>query len=273
MFRIDLNKVIDLRKVDWNTPTSGSSDGILPKSTFIFKGKKVYAKLGSYSTPYGVYGREPLIELINSRIGALLMLPVLEFSLIKCCVILEGKQLITFAAISNDFKPHEIVGYSIKKWYSKYKIGNEMPIDTIKRYRLQDNIYKQFVYDYIICNLDRHGKNTEILLGNNNIRIAPFFDNSLTFITNRPDNEIKSKKKFNEQIMVNNFIGTRSLKDNLNLIDSNIQIRNILNSDRQKLFQGLSSITSRQFRDYVWCMLNWRVSDVKQQGIHFIQWR
>ena len=46
-------------------------------------------------------------------------------------------------------------------------------------------IYKQFVYDYIICNMDRHGKNTEILINYDNprdIRVAPFFDNSFTVL-------------------------------------------------------------------------------------------
>lgn len=50
---------------------------------------------------------------------------------------------------------------------------------------LRKTIYEQFVFDYIICNMDRHGKNTEILINEENpsdIKMAPFFDNSFTIL-------------------------------------------------------------------------------------------
>lgn len=167
------------------------------------------------------------------------------------------------------------MGISIEKWYRRFRKGNETPIDTIRRHNLEDSIYKQFVYDYIIMNLDRHGKNTEVLIGNNinTMSIAPFFDNSLTFLTNRPVDELKRKVQFNDSSRVNDFIGSMNLGSNLELIDKNIILRNPSDLDRQELFQGMAAITTRQFRDYIWYTLNRRVENVKSKRIPFIQWR
>lgn len=273
MGKIDLANIADLRNIDWTLPISGSSDGILPKSVITKGNRKFYLKLGSYSEPYGFYGIEPIMELVNSRIGYLLRLPVLDFSLLGCIVNINGRQIKTIASISKDYKGTS-VGISIEKWYSKYRNGNELPIDTIRRYGLQYQIYKQFLFDYIICNLDRHGKNTEVLVGNNisSLDIAPFFDNSLTFITNRPENEIKDKVQFNDRARVNNYIGTMNLAENIHLIDRYIKVRTPKDSDRQMLFQGLASVTTRQFRDYVWYTFNRRIQNVKSERIPFIQW-
>lgn len=39
-----------------------------------------------------------------------------------------------------------------------------------------------FLLDYIICNRDRHGANIEVLQKGDTYRLAPLFDNGLSFM-------------------------------------------------------------------------------------------
>lgn len=68
-------------------------------------------------------------------------------------------------------------GLALGKWNTT--------LDMMMKLGLLQQIYEQFVYDYLICNMDRHGKNNEILIDRENkanMRLAPFFDNSLTVL-------------------------------------------------------------------------------------------
>ena len=272
MSTINLNKIYDFRKLNWDNSNLGSSDGILPKAVIEKNNHKYYLKLGSYSKPFGIYGIEPIIEIINSRIGQILGLPVLDYNLKRCLVNLKGDEISTIVSISNDYAAN-CKQTSFEKVYETMCEPQESTIDFCKRIGIIDSIYKEFLFDFIICNLDRHGKNTEILTNKfGKMNIAPFFDNSLTFISNRTDTDIKENKMYNDEMRVNNYIGTQNLKSNLFLIDKPIKIRVPRKEDRELLFQGLGKITTREFRDYVWNIFLRRVYDARHCGISFIQW-
>lgn len=267
MPKIDLSKVVDLRQVKFNEQLSGSSDGILTKTRI----NSSYIKLGSYSRPYGFYGIEPVMEIINSRIGDVLNLPVLRYGLVKCIVNIDGADILTLASVSTNYVPKQATSVSVEKFCETFQ---ETPLRVLERYGLLTDVYKQFLYDFIILNMDRHGKNTELLVFDNGaLRVAPFFDNSLTFIFNRPENEVKKKVLYNDAISVNNYIGDRNLQANLLKISHRIEVRCPRDTDRAYIFQGLSKVTSRSFRDYVWYMLLRRIDDVRRQKIQAIVWR
>lgn len=272
MDRVDLSKVYDLRHLDFDIGISGSSAGILPKVIVNSSNKRLFIKLSSFSLPYGFYGTEAILELINSRIGEILRLPVLRYGLKAIRVSLKGREYITLASFGADYTSGD-KAISFEKFYEIYSIKGETTLAFIKRLGICESIYKEFVFDYIICNLDRHGKNTEIMTSKTGtIRVAPFFDNSLTFVGLRPQNEIESKAKFNDSIAVNNYIGDRNLLSNLAKIDTPIKVRHPRKEDRQLLFQGLGKITTQKYRDFVWETLNRRVENVKAQRLSVIRW-
>lgn len=273
MHSIDLNKRMDLTQINWAIGISGSSTGILPKSNIVKNNIKYFIKLSSYSEPFGFYGKEALIEFINSRIGQLLGLNVLEYTLSPAIVILDNKRHITLASISKDFTQGKYNSISIEKMYRTFKKEGEYPLDIVSRLGLLDEIYKQFVFDFVICNMDRHSKNNEVITTKQGYSLAPYFDNSLTFILNRTESDIRDKKRYNDETRVNNYIGDMNLLANLYRINRPIVIRTPRKEDRKQLFQGLAAVTTRQYRDYIWDMLNWRVADVKKQRIQAIQWR
>ena len=272
MRRIDLNSMKDLTSIDWALPIHGSSNGVLPKSIINWNRDTLYLKLPSYDEYFGFYGNETIMELINSRIGAILGLPVLDYGLVRANVKLNDTIYETYVSVSRDYAGGNKV-ISFEKYFYINRTGKEEPLAFVKRLNLEQVIYQQFIYDFIICNFDRHSRNNDIILTENSIQLAPFFDNSATFIGKRPDNEIDAKKKYNDQIRVNNFIGTQFLLQNIHLIDREIVLRYPRKADRDLLFQGLDEVTTGIFRDYIWEMLFWRVEDVAREKIPFIRWK
>ena len=268
MSYINLNQVKNLSYLKWEKLDSGTSDGILNKN----KAGNTYLKLASYNKYYGFYGREPLLELINSRIGQILNLPVLDYGLWVADVILDNTKYRTLVSTSKNYALNKKV-VSFERFFTNNRQNNEMPLEFVKRYNWKQFIYKQFIFDFIICNMDRHGKNNDILIDDKKrLSVAPFFDNSLTFVTNRPDNDINQKVTYNDSLRTNNFIGSPYLIENIYNIDETITLRSPKKDDRKELFQGLGKVTTREFRDYVWWLLQERVKDVRKSGIRFIQW-
>lgn len=248
---------------------------MLYKANIIQGNSVYYIKLGQFNLSNGFYGIEPIIELVNSRIGQLLRLPVLEYRLYDQYVDIDNHVYRTLAQISKDYQIRvEVSGKTVK--YNKDQIEQmfnsvkytknlDTPLQLVQQLGLGLEIYKQFVYDYIICNMDRHCKNTEILINQNNprdTRVAPFFDNSFTVLLQRYSSGYKSNFQFNDKMPVNNYIGYNNLLDNVLSIDKTVVVRRPRKDDRQLLFQGLQSVTSRRFRDYTWEMLNDRVNSL-----------
>lgn len=270
---MNINNSLDLRSVNCDKVQSASSPGMLAKANMVINNKEYFLKLGSYNIAYGFYGNEPLFELLNSRVGKLLGFPVLDYDLDYALVNFDNIDYTTLVSISENYVLKNDKRISLSRFYRESRIDNISVLDVLKKFNLEIEIYKLFLYDFIICNIDRHEYNIEILQNNNGFRIAPFFDNSFCFIFNRSSEDIKNKVYYNESTFVNNFVGTRNLKENLFLIDKNIVIRDLQSKDREYLFKGLGNITTREFRDYYWWFINRRVEDVKSYQIPFITFR
>lgn len=275
MKEINLNKNSNLTLVKWDEVTGATTPGMLPKAKINIKNREYYLKLGSYSSAFGFYGREPIFELLNSRVGELLGVPVLSYSLINADILLHGQLYNTLISISENYRRIDEKRYSIERFYLNNRLQGESPLDTLKRFNLEKIIYQIFVYDFIICNMDRHNHNIEILENttNNSLRVAPFFDNSLCFVSNRNETDYKVYKYYNDKNPVNNYVGSMNLMDNLYLIDKPIVVRKLRPEDRKKLFQGLGKCTTKEFRDYYWWFINRRVEDVQNCKISFIKFK
>lgn len=70
--------------------------------------------------------------------------------------------------------------------------------------------------DYLICNRDRHEANIEVLEKNGQYRLAPVFDNGLSFCFSCYDDG-QAMKQFERKKdgPVNNYVGSRSLSENI----------------------------------------------------------
>lgn len=117
--------------------------------------------------------------------------------------------------------------------------GNSIPIenfceinginskDLLFDDKFRADLSKIVEYDFLINNIDRHGRNIEVM----NNKIAPIFDNSLSMFSKIPDNALN--QALLEVYTANNFIGYPNLLDNLKIIDNGID----LNIDIDKFYE------------------------------------
>lgn len=119
--------------------------------------------------------------------------------------------------------------------------------------------YQMMAIDYLICNRDRHGANIEILVDQDGkARPAPIFDHGCSLLFSCYGN-LKSIEKFDvmEERVVNNFIGSRSLEYNLQLIPKGKKLfRGCLKeTDKAVLLEGVESLLPFQHTEKIWSML------------------
>lgn len=199
----------DLRNINWNNLNS-TSTGMIPK----YLNDKVFMKLSTYNETAGFYGEEPEYEELAYKIGEILELNVVKVEVEEALIRYNNKEYKTLVAISHNFN----------------RSGNSIPIENfceINRInskdllfddRFREDLSKIIEYDFIINNIDRHGRNIEVM----NNKIAPIFDNSLSMFSKMPDNALN--ESLFEVYSANNFIGYPNLLDNLKSINNEIDL-------------------------------------------------
>lgn len=197
--------MVDLRNVEWNL-VSKTSGGMLPKSLY----KDKFYKLSNYNQVDGFYTNEPIYEELAYKIGELYELNVVKTNTELAKVMYNNKEYEAYVAISDR--------YDTKNQYlpiEKYCIINKIkPLELLKNDKYKEDLMKIIQFDFLINNIDRHGRNIEI----NDSEIAPIFDNSLSFFSKVGDNILVDKLIF-EVFNSNNYIGSSNLKNNLDFTD------------------------------------------------------
>lgn len=86
-------------------------------------------------------------------------------------------------------------------------------------------------FDYIINNMDRHGANMELF---ENGKMGSLFDNGNSIYSSNEEIRIKGKY-YGDDMEVNNFVGSRSLLDNMMEIDCEIQLGEFRKGDKMEI--------------------------------------
>lgn len=254
---------VDLRELTWSRSVGSlASDGVFLKADKIINGITYYLKLSNYDSFRGIFGHEAVNELIACRLGKLLGFPVVEGELIKSFVTIDGKEHFAYVFIAKSYRTTQSRD-SFENYYFSYRLSNEeSPLDFCKRCNWGTQIYKMFIFDYLIINRDRHGANLEVLK-NSDIFLSPFFDNGLSFVCSYTDGIGLDTFSVLYDKPVNNFIGSRSLEKNLSFIDEKIVFNKLKESDKLVLFAGLKGILAEEYFDKIWEIIWRREQNVK----------
>lgn len=147
-------------------------------------------------------------------------------------------------------------------------LNNEYPLEFCKRIGLQEFVDKMLIFDYLIMNVDRHGRNIEIILKDNMFRVAPIFDNGrcLTYACgNRLENILAYDYTVSGQ--GNNFLGGINLESNLRYISKSYKFNLLTNAVKKKIFYGLNSLYPKEHLEIIWKAIVYRYNVLKQKGI------
>ena len=247
---------IDLTKIQWlkNPRGTSSTDGCYLKGIDDTVNPTIYYKLSNYDYYKGIIGHESINEIIAYRLGSILGFNCLDYKLIKAKVNLNDKILTTFLTSSVEFKKSNESKIRFEDFYEFNKLSSsESPLNFAIRMGFEDLINQMLLFDFLIINRDRHGVNMEVLKSEKKYRLAPLFDNGMSFLAPL-QNCTEQYKDFNvmSDKLVNNFIGSRSLFYNLTLISKPVKVNPITSKTRESIFYGLEETMPKIFFDKVW---------------------
>ncbi len=242
--------MLDLTNLSWTkTRESSGTAGSYLKSYSYSNGKKIYYKLSYYDDINQLFGYEAINEIIAARIMDLLNINHLNYSLIHAKIKIKDKILETYLNSSYDFKKVNESKITFENFYELNKKDDEDIFSFSARYNFLDDIYNMMIIDYLILNRDRHGANIEVLYNHktNEIRLAPLFDQGLSFLSPKYlDLDIRLFD-INEEKRVNSFIASSNLYKNLFLIpkDKLIEIK----LDYEYIFNNLYAAATKLYID------------------------
>ena len=250
----------DLTYLKWShVRNSSGTAGTFLKSQSVVSREKIYYKLSNYDSEKGIVGHESVNEIIVDRLLTILGIEHLEYQLIHADIEIDGKIHETWICASRDFKRRGETKAALDNYFQTNRIGNESHYEFCVNYGWQKYIDTMLAVDYLILNRDRHGANIEVLRNarQHSLRIAPLFDHGLSFLCSCFSEEEIEKFDISADKPCQNYIGSRSTFDNLNLIaDKNAVFQAKLTlQDKEILFEDLSSVLSETHLNKIWDML------------------
>ena len=250
----------DLRFLKWShVRTSSGTAGTFLKSQSIVSGEKIYYKLSNFDSEKGIVGHECVNEIIVDRLLTLLGVDHLEYQLIHADVEIEGKVYETWVCASRDFKQRGESKSALDNYYQVNKITGESRYDFCVNHGWKKYIDTMLVIDYLILNRDRHGANIEVLRNarKKTLRIAPLFDHGLSFLYSCYSEADIVKFDVLEDKPCQNFIGSRSTFENLNLIEKKADVFSavLMPAHKEILLADLEMVLSKTHLDKIGDML------------------
>ena len=250
----------DLTYLKWSHIRSSSGTaGTFLKSESVIGQTKRYYKLSNFDSAVGVVGHECVNEIIVDRLLTILNVEHLHYELIYADIEVDQKIYTTYLCSSEDFKKSGESKIALDDYYRVNNENGENHYDFCKRLGWQEYIDTMLAVDFLILNRDRHGANIEVLRNSRNhtLRIAPLFDHGLSLIYScNSENEAKNYDIFRD-MPCQNFIGSRSCKENLKLIkDKKYVFKNHLErEDKEIIFKDLSGILPDIYFEKIWDMI------------------
>ncbi len=250
-------KLQDLRALDWveSVNTSGTG-GMFLKARTGSGPAATYYKLSCYDDYRGVYGHECANELVACRLMQLLGVAHVQYRLVHAVVRIAGTEHETWLSKSASFRRSGEKKQAFDLFYSLMRREGESPYDFCTRMGWSERVQQMMLVDYLIANRDRHGANIEVLRGPEGVRLAPLFDNGLSLVFSCYGDEARARA-FDPMadVNANNFIGSRSLEENLRLFDVRPTVTPLAASSRDVLLRGLGAVLPQAHLDKIWEMI------------------
>lgn len=132
----------------------------------------------------------------------------------------DGKQgIISYRINSDEERIEEGINY-ISKIYPEYdrnklidlktkeKYSLQMILRSIKGLNLERDLFKIFIFDFLIGNSDRHHSNWATITRNNRLEVCPVYDNASSLCAYTKDEQIKRSK--NDDNWINAIVDSKS---------------------------------------------------------------
>ena len=252
-------KMQDLRHLTWDErATPSGTAGCFLKARERIGQTTWFYKLSCYDSYRGVYGHECVNEIVAARLMEILGVSHLEYHLVHALVRVDGEEFETWLNRSKSFRRPKEKKLALDTFFDLNKNPGESPIELCDRFGWAEQIQQMMLVDYLIANRDRHGANIEVLTdANGDIRLAPLFDNGLSFVcTCYGDSDRVRRFDALEDVNTNNYLGTRSLEENLmHFVPTGLRVDSLTEDHRMMLLRGLDEVVSQVHLDKIWSIV------------------
>ena len=255
-------ETIDLTYLSWSKirASSGTGGSFLKAQEETTEGR-IYYKLSSYDSYLGTFGHESVNEIVADRLLAILGVPHLSYRLLHGEILLDGKRLQIWLCSSKDFRKRGEKKMALDDYYLANRRGQESPLDFCIRKGWSTYIYQMLIIDFLILNRDRHGANLEVLMNPQakTVRLAPLFDHGVSLFCRCQSFAELEKEDVMADKVVQCFVGSRSARENLNLIpkDKHPSLKPLQELHREVLLEGLDEALGEPFLERIGEMI-WR---------------
>lgn len=250
-----IRSVQDLRQLVWSeSGQTSASGGTFLKARTGVGANATYYKLSCYDSYRGIYGYECVNEVVASRLMRLLGVDHVRYTLVHALVTVDDVQHETWLARSKSFRKTGESKMAFDTFFDLMHEKGESQLAFCERFGWTGFIQRMMLADYLLANRDRHGANIEVLRSRDgSLRLAPLFDNgvSLVFSCYGDESRVSSVDPL-EDVRANNFIGTRSLEENLAFVPADVDVRPLGEDDRGTLFAGLGDALPASHLDAMW---------------------
>ena len=212
-----------------------------------------------------MYGHECVNELIASRLMDALCIEHVPYRLVHARVAVGGKVFETWLSESASFRARGQSKASLARFYGLNHLPGEGRLEFCRRFGWGPHVQKTMLVDYLIANRDRHGGNLEVLKDRDGrVRLAPLFDNGLSLCFSTFEASQLADIDPAGDIVANNFLGTRSLEQNLlQFVPPDLGIGRLTETHESALFTGLEAAldgaiqgaSGREFAQFLWRMI------------------
>lgn len=263
-------KIVDLRHL--NLEYSSSSTGGMYLKSVIRNNRGVlqHYKLSNFNLGRFI-SNESVLEVIVSRLGIELGLPVLKYSGSLARILLNNREYTTFVSKSDDYRKAGFGATALQLEYKMNSINNESHLEYCRRIGLGDYIDKVMIFDYLIMNVDRHGNNIEILRDSlGHMYPSPIFDNGRCLTFEYGTNTMLMQNfDYKSDTMANNFVDGIYLGGNLKHIRKQYKLKKLDENVFKKVFYGLNdaSIITQRHQEILKTILYYRYNELVKRGI------
>jgi len=260
MSQRDMTKTIqDLRNISWSERASSSGTaGTYLKARTGSGARMVYYKLSRYNGIV-IDGHECANEIVASRLMRVLGISHLEYRLIHARVSINGTEHETWLNTSRNFRKSGERKLGLGTFWELYRREDETPYDFCLRHGWQNEIHRTMLVDYLVANRDRHASNVEVLIARDgSVRLAPIFDTGFSLLAPYANDEERALS-FDPlaDVATTNFIGSRSLEENVLLTTEAELQQRLEESDRGEILRGLSDVLPQTYLGKIWDII-WR---------------
>lgn len=246
--------VQDLTRLTWSERASSSGTaGTYLKAREGTGARMRYYKLSRFNG-VAIDGHECVNEIVAARLMDLLGVEHLAYRLVHARVLIDGEEYVTWLNSSYNFRKAGERKQGLGTFYELHCESGEAPYDFCLRCGWGSQIHQMMVVDYLIANRDRHASNIEVLVDRaGKARLAPIFDNGFSLLAPYADDE-ELALGFDplRRVGTTNFVGSRSLEENLVLAAGAGGIGELRVEDRSQLLAGLDQALPVAYLDKIW---------------------